>query len=95
MTVAVTQALFQHRWPGNVRELKNTIERVLILEADDEIRREHLPLEIVGPVRAEAGAGADPFPAGVVRRLEEIEDMLDGLGRKVERRPPDPGGDAS
>jgi len=29
------------------------------------------------------------------RRLEEIEDMLDGLGRKVERRPPDPGGDAS
>jgi hypothetical protein len=33
--------------------------------------------------------------AALKRRLEEIEDMLDGLGRKVERRPPDPGGDAS
>jgi hypothetical protein len=33
--------------------------------------------------------------AGLKRRLEEIEDMIDGLGRKVERRPPGPGGDGT
>jgi two-component system nitrogen regulation response regulator NtrX len=46
MTVAVTQALFQHRWPGNVRELKNLIERLMILSPSEEVRREDLPAEI-------------------------------------------------
>jgi hypothetical protein len=32
--------------------------------------------------------------AALKRRLEEIEDMLDGLGRKVERGAPEPGDDA-
>jgi hypothetical protein len=31
--------------------------------------------------------------AALKRRLEEIEDMIDGLGRKVERRAPGRGGD--
>ena len=70
-----------YRWPGNVRELRNVIERVLLLEADDEIRPEHLPAEMsgraapgVGP--ASSGAAAiDPFPAGAVRPLAELEKM--------------------
>lgn len=33
--------------------------------------------------------------AALKRRLEEIEDMIDGLGRKVERKPPGPGGDGA
>jgi len=71
-------AMMAYRWPGNVRELKNVIERVLILEADDEIRGEHLPEELRqrGGAGAEGGVphgGTDPFPAGVVRPLSEIE----------------------
>jgi two-component system nitrogen regulation response regulator NtrX len=40
------EALESYRWPGNVRELKNLVERLMILCAADEIRREDLPAEI-------------------------------------------------
>jgi two-component system response regulator HydG len=77
---AALERLLQYRWPGNVRELRNVIERVLLLEADDEIRPEHLPPEMSGPhaggVHGGAGAAAsDPFPAGAVRPLAELEKM--------------------
>jgi len=44
LTGKAREALLAYGWPGNVRELKNTIERVMILESDDMIRREHLPM---------------------------------------------------
>jgi DNA-binding NtrC family response regulator len=44
----VLKALEAYQWPGNVRELRNVIERVLLLEDDDEIRLEHLPPNIRG-----------------------------------------------
>jgi two-component system response regulator AtoC len=85
------RALNDYPWPGNVRELKNVIERVLLLEAEEEeILPHHLPAELTGtappfgaasPSRAgdtslAAGAsGGDPFPRGVVRPLAEIEQM--------------------
>src|SRR5206468_9741039 len=39
------RALQSYAWPGNVRELRNVIERVLLLEAEDEILASHLPPE--------------------------------------------------
>jgi len=44
------ELLLAYRWPGNVRELRNVIERAILLESDDWILPEHLPLEIVGAV---------------------------------------------
>src|SRR5205085_9032795 len=38
-----------YNWPGNVRELRNVIERAMLLEAEDEILPEHLPVEVVSP----------------------------------------------
>jgi DNA-binding NtrC family response regulator len=35
-------------WPGNVRELRNVIERSILLESEEWILPEHLPIEIVG-----------------------------------------------
>ncbi|TMQ72496.1 MAG: sigma-54-dependent Fis family transcriptional regulator, partial [Candidatus Eisenbacteria bacterium] len=75
------RALTGYAWPGNVRELRNVIERVLLLEADDEILPQHLPPELGGAAGPGAGSGAalgptgDPFPAGVVRPLLEVEQM--------------------
>jgi len=40
------EMLRRHRWGGNVRELENVIERAAILSGGEEIRPEHLPLEI-------------------------------------------------
>jgi DNA-binding NtrC family response regulator len=34
----------RHTWPGNVRELRNTMERVVLLEDDPEVRPDHLHL---------------------------------------------------
>jgi len=69
--------MVEYAWPGNVRELKNVIERVVLLEAEDEIRAEHLPAELTrGRAKTAAGASAaSPFPPGVVRPLVEIEQM--------------------
>ena len=73
---AALGVLEAYRWPGNVREIKNVIERVVLLEAEDEIRLEHLPEEIHGSAagRAAAPSGA-AFPPGVVRPLTEIEKL--------------------
>ncbi len=40
------QCFSEYPWPGNVRELKNIIERSMILENEDYILPEHLPLEL-------------------------------------------------
>jgi DNA-binding NtrC family response regulator len=71
------RALQGYAWPGNVRELKNVIERVLLLEADEEILPVHLPAEILGrPTGAAGSLGTfEAFPSGVVRRLDELERM--------------------
>lgn len=39
-------ALQKYPWPGNVRELRNVIERLVILEADNVLRLQHLPLDL-------------------------------------------------
>ena len=42
------EVLLSYRWPGNIREMKNALERALIFAGDaDEIRRTHLPAELV------------------------------------------------
>jgi DNA-binding NtrC family response regulator len=69
-------ALMTYAWPGNVRELKNVIERVLLLEAEDEILPHHLPPE-VGSHAATFNGGpiASTFQPGVVKPLADVERM--------------------
>lgn len=43
------KCFMQYHWPGNVRELKNVIERAMILESEDYILSDHLPLELTSP----------------------------------------------
>ena len=42
------EALQRYRWRGNIRELRNTIERLVIMTADDVVRLDDLPAEIRG-----------------------------------------------
>ncbi len=51
------ELLCAYRWGGNVRELENVIERAAILSGGEEIRPEHLPLDL-RPRPAEGRAGA-------------------------------------
>ncbi len=92
------RALTGYAWPGNVRELKNVIERMLLLEAEDEILPQHLPAEFAAGAAGEAASGSagprgsgsagaiptgDPFPRGVVRPLVEVEQMAIGHALEV------------
>jgi two-component system response regulator AtoC len=48
-----TEEIFRkYPWPGNVRELENLLERIFILEEDDEIVPRHLPDRILRTVRS-------------------------------------------
>jgi len=40
------EALRSYRWPGNVRELRNVIERGVVLESSERLRRRSLPEEV-------------------------------------------------
>ncbi len=39
-----------YAWPGNIRELKNVIEHATIVAGGDEIKKEHLPSELIGVI---------------------------------------------
>jgi two-component system, NtrC family, response regulator AtoC len=67
------KAMVEYAWPGNVRELKNVIERVVLLEAEEEIRIEHLPAELTRRPDSGGEAAPTPFPPGMVRPLAEVE----------------------
>ncbi len=41
------ELLRSYKWPGNIRELKNAIERIVLLEDDVILRKEHLPESII------------------------------------------------
>jgi two-component system response regulator AtoC len=46
------QIFLKYPWPGNVRELENLLERIFILEDDDEVLPRHLPDRILRTVRS-------------------------------------------
>ena len=45
-TAEAEKLLLDYTWPGNIRELKNVIERCVVLENNDLISPEHLPLDL-------------------------------------------------
>jgi two-component system nitrogen regulation response regulator NtrX len=61
------EAMKRHAWRGNVRELRNTIERLLIMVPEDEIRPEHLA-EVL---RRPSDGGAAPEAAGSLKGFKE------------------------
>jgi DNA-binding NtrC family response regulator len=63
ITEATRRLLMNHSWPGNVRELKNTIERAMILEDEQQLRPIYLPFSVAetgGLTAFERTAPVDP-----------------------------------
>jgi len=53
----VVNSLLAYNWPGNIRELENTLERLVVLTSEDEIRQEHLPDYLQNQQYPKAGEG--------------------------------------
>jgi two-component system, NtrC family, response regulator AtoC len=70
----ITSILQGYNWPGNVRELRNVIERAMLLEAEDEMLPEHLPVELVAPntqvVKQQASFLEESFKPTSLRVME-------------------------
>ena len=73
ITPAARKVLMAHDWPGNVRELKNTIESMVVIDADGMLDLDDLTeeLQAVGAVAPQPEtAGAAPL---LGRTMDEIE----------------------
>jgi two-component system response regulator HydG len=73
ITPALHRALMAYSWPGNVRELKNTIESMVVIDADGVLDLDDLTEDLQS---ATAGAKSDRRGGGhalVGKSLEEIE----------------------
>ncbi len=64
MSTAARRRLMTHDWPGNVRELKNVVESMVVVDEDEVLDLDDLPLEM-------APAG-DRIDAGEVRGLDDL-----------------------
>ena len=72
----VERQLQAYSWPGNVRELKNVIERAMLLEAEDELLPEHVPVEL-GQAQVEGRENHGEIMSGVYpMSIKEMEKLL-------------------
>ena len=90
MSLAARMKLGSYDWPGNVRQLRNVIESMVVVDCDELLDVDDLPLELepetaadtTAPVDA-SGVAAAPgvdMQAGLAtlvgRRLEDVERIL-------------------
>jgi two-component system nitrogen regulation response regulator NtrX len=75
---AALDVLRQHRWKGNIRELRNTLERLVIMTAADEIGVSELPESLrvdrpaVTPDNSRSAADASAGAGGTLREFKEV-----------------------
>ena len=74
ITPAAVEVLQRHRWKGNIRELRNTVERLMIMTAGDNIDVANLPEILKSPVltgRAGPSADTDAARGGTLREFKD------------------------
>jgi two-component system nitrogen regulation response regulator NtrX len=74
ITPAAVEVLQRHRWKGNIRELRNTVERLMIMTAGDNIDVADLPDILRSPSstgRAGPSADQDAARAGTLREFKD------------------------
>ena len=90
MSLAARMKLGSFDWPGNVRQLRNVIESMVVVDCDDLLDVDDLPLElepatavdtsVLEDASGAAAASAGDMPAGLAalvgRRLEDVERIL-------------------
>jgi two-component system response regulator HydG len=77
MSLAARVRLGSYDWPGNVRQLRNVIESMVVVDCDETLDVDDLPLELEPPSAGAAAPAAVDMHAGLAalvgRPLEEVE----------------------
>ncbi|MFM8292536.1 MAG: sigma-54-dependent transcriptional regulator [Planctomycetia bacterium] len=76
MSLAARVRLGSFEWPGNVRQLRNVIESMVVVDCDETLDVDDLPLEL------DPGAAADG--TGVAAAVETLAGLGGLVGRKLE-----------
>lgn len=69
------EALINYDWPGNVRELENTIERVVVLHNDSQVKLKFLPKHVQRVSRAISFEEVGNQPQDDAARVLPLDDM--------------------
>ena len=67
------EMLRKYHWPGNIRELRNVCEHVSAMLPDQEVRSEHLPLELDGRDKPGSSSGFELPEEGINMESLEID----------------------
>ncbi|MCG8587227.1 MAG: sigma-54 dependent transcriptional regulator, partial [Pirellulales bacterium] len=75
MSPDARRRLMGYQWPGNVRELRNVVESMVVVDADDVLDMDDLPLELADDTTTatEGSAGEGSIAHLVGRPLVDIE----------------------
>jgi len=79
MSLPARSKLVSFAWPGNVRQLRNVIESMVVVDCDEMLDVDDLPLELEPAVAAAPVPAAEPpssLTALVGRPLEEVERLF-------------------
>jgi two-component system response regulator HydG len=86
MSVPARATLVSFPWPGNVRQLRNVVESMVVVDCDEMLDVDDLPLELEPAVAAAPTAAAGPhdgLAALVGRPLEDVERLFIGETLKL------------
>ncbi len=87
LSPSARERIQEYSWPGNVRELRNVIERAILLESDDLILLEHLPLEIsaglTDAMEEDREEEFTPIPLSEAERMQILKTVEWARGNKT------------
>jgi len=85
MSAAARRRLIGFDWPGNVRQLRNTIESMVVVDYDDVLDLDDLPVEFSDPSPAAptSETGGQGLAGLVGKPLNDIERLFIGETLKL------------
>lgn len=76
MSTAARRRIQSFDWPGNVRQLRNTIESMVVVDADGVLDEDDLPDHLAVPVESTSETNAGTFQSLVGRPLVDVERLF-------------------
>ena len=76
MSTAARRRLLAYDWPGNVRQLRNVVESMVVVDYDEVLDLDDLPIELAGPADPQSETVAGTLSSLVGRPLSEIEQLF-------------------